>query len=661
MPHPGAALLPLLRAAPALAFALAAQAHAAEPRARAIDATAITFALEPARVVLGETTSATLTLTAKLPDGTPLDVAPPALTVSTGGLSSPTRTGPGVWSCTFTPPKEAFPHVAIVAATIETATASAVGFVPVQLWGKGETAVRTKANSTVTVFIGNDSHGPVQADPTGLAKVPLLVPPGPERAVARSVDEVGNESQKAIDLGVPSFNRVALMALDNPVAADGGAKGRLLAFVVDKKGAPLHTAKLKTTASVGAFSGAPVGVAPGVFLVTWQPGTTAPGRATVAVALEGAAGSEAEASVQLISGAPAKAVFTLSRNALSADDERVVETVVQLFDGAGSTVAASAATVDVDYGRIDAISTLPDGRRRINWLIPPHTERTEVTISARVPAGTVLGLAKVSLSSGKPARASFDKADVVVADGESAVELSLRVTDRAGNELVPTGARIEVEERVGRIEGGAVDGKRFVARLVPVKNDHPDFVRVTGSVGEVQAETLVRTAPPPQALFLVGAGLAISSNYGAMVSVGPDLSLLARLPGFDGSLHAGVSASLLQSLLRPAPVLDQRSYPLWVELGWRPPISPDVAFHLGGAVGVVLGELRYPFRGTVRHTVEPSLGGQLVIGWAHRLGPGFFEVDARAGTARALSGVAGEQLVGLPVGVAVVTGYRFGL
>ncbi len=653
--------MPSLRATLPIALLAATLARGAEPVARSIDAAAVTFAVEPARIVLGETESATVTLTAKHKDGAPLDVAPPTVTVSTGALSTPVRTAPGVWTSTFTPPKEAFPHVAIVAATIDTATTSAVGFVPLQLWGKGETAVRTKPNSTVTVFIGNDSHGPVQADATGLAKVPLLVPPGPERAVARSVDEVGNESQKTIDLGVPPFNRVALVALDDPVAADGGARGRLLAFVVDKKGAPLHTAKLTTTASVGAFTAAPLGVAPGVFLVGWQPGKVAPGTATVTVALDGAPGSKAAASVRLISGAPAKAVFTLSKNALTADDERVVETVVQLFDGAGSTVAASAASVDVDYGRIDTISTLPDGRRRIHWLIPAQTERTKVTITARVPSGAVLGDATVALTTGKPARAFFDKADVVIADGESAVALVLHVTDRAGNALVPTGAHIDVDARAGRIEGGALDGKRFVARLVPVKNDHPDFVRVTGTVGDVGAETLVRTAPPPQALFLVGAGLSVSSNYGALVSMGPDVSLLARLPGFDGSLHAGVSAALLQSVLRPPAVLDQRSYPILLELAWRPPLSPEQAFHLGGAVGVVLGELAYPFRDGVRHTVEPAIGGQVVIGWAHRAGPGFFEVDARAGTARAVAGVAGEQLVGLPIGVAVVAGYRFGL
>lgn len=636
-------------------------ARAAEPRARAIDATALTFAVEPARIVLGDTTAAKLTLTAKHRDGTPLDVAPPLLTVSAGALSAPTRTDAGVWTVTFTPPKEAFPHVAIVAATIETATSSAVGFAPLHLWGKGETAVRTKPNSSVTVMIGSDAHGPVQADKTGLAKVPLVVPPGPERAVARSVDEVGNESQKAIDLGVPPFNRVALLALDDPVAADGGARGRLLAFVVDKKGAPLFSAKLKPKATVGAFAGEPAGVAPGVFLLTWQPGKAAPGTAKVSVALEGAPGSTAEASVKLISGGPAKAVFTLSRNSLTADDERVVETVLHLFDDAGSAVPASAATVDVDYGRIDAISTLPDGTRRINWLIPPQTERTEVTITARVPSGKVLGDAKVALASGKPARLYFDKPEGVIADGQSGVDLVLHVTDRSGNELTAKDARVEVEARAGKIESANVDGKRLVARLVPVANDHPDFVRVTGTIGAITAQTLVKTAPRPAAWLLVGAGLAIGSNYGALLSAGPELSLLVRMPGLDGSLHAGVSASVLQSLLRPPPVLDQRSYPIWAEIGWRPPLSPEQAFHLGGAVGVVLGELGYPIDGVPRHTVEPSLGAQVVIGWAHRLGPGFLEFDGRVGSARALSGVAGERLVGLPVGAALVTSYRFAL
>ena len=634
---------------------------AAEPSGRAIDATALTFTVEPARIVLGETTEARLTLSARLPSGAPLDVAPPELTASTGALSPPTRTAPGVWTFTFTPPKEAFPHVAIVAASIDTAATSAVGFVPLRLWGKGETAVRTKPNSEVTVFIGNDSHGPVRADPSGLAKVPLVVPPGPERAVARSVDELGNESQKTIDLAVPAFNRVALVALDDPVPADGSGRARVLAFLVDKKGEPLFTAKLVPSASVGTFAGEPLGVAPGIFLFTWLPGKAPPGNAELKVALDGAAGSLGKASLKLIRGGPARATLELSRAALSADDERVVQVLLRLFDGADSPVSARAASVDVDYGRIDATFMLPDGTRRIQWLIPPETLRERATLTARLPSGSVLGTAEVALSAGRPARAFFDDTGVVIADGASSVELVLHVSDRAGNELVPVGAHIEVDPAAGQIVGATLEGKTFKARFVPVVSEHPDFVRVRGVVGAVATETLVHTAPRPSAWLLVGPGVAVGSNYGSILSVGPDLSLLARLPVLDGSLHAGLSLSVLQSVTRPAGVLDQRAYPVWAELAWRPPLSPELGFHLGGAAGVVLGDLTVTGPQGDQRVVEPAVAGQLVLGVTWRLGPGVVELDGRAGTSRAVGGTVGENRVGLPLGAAVVTSYRFGL
>lgn len=657
MPVRGTAVLGALLCS----LALAAPSRAEPAAGRAVDATALTFTVEPARIVLGETAAATVTLSARLPSGAPLDVAPPTLTVSTGALSAPTRTAPGVWTFTFTPPKEAFPHVAIVAGTIETAATSAVGFVPLRLWGRGETAVRTKPNSEVTVFIGNESHGPVRSDASGLAKVPLVVPPGPERAVARSVDELGNESQKTIDLAVPAFNRVALLALDDPVPADGSGRARVLAFVVDKKGEPLFTAKLTATASVGGFDGEPVGVAPGIFLLTWKAGKAAPGAAELKVALDGAAGSNAKASVKLISGGPARATLELSRDTLSADDDRVVQTILRLFDGAGSPVAARAASVDVDYGRIDAMFTLPDGARRIQWVIPPEAKTERATITARLPSGQIVGSAEVVLLVGKPTQASFDDTDVVIADGQSSLELVLRVTDRAGNELVPTGARIEVDAKAGQIVGATVEGKTFRARFVPAVNDHPDFVRVRGVFGSVATEALVRTAPRPHAWLLVGPGVALGSNYGALVSAGPDLSLLVRLPGLDGSLHAGLSLALMQSIARPPGVVDQRAYPVWAELAWRPPLSPEHGFHVGVAAGVVLGDLTHRVGGVETRVVEPSLAGQLVLGWAYRLGPGFFEIDGRAGTSRSIGGTVGENLVGLPLGAAIVTSYRFAL
>src|SRR4051794_3549685 len=124
----------------ALIVVFAAQAHAdSTPARKPIDVDAIHFDVDVARIVLGETARATVTIVAKTADGKALDVAAPSLTVSTGALSSPVRTQAGTWTAVFTPPKEAFPHVALVAATVETASSTSLGFLPIHLWGKGQT------------------------------------------------------------------------------------------------------------------------------------------------------------------------------------------------------------------------------------------------------------------------------------------------------------------------------------------------------------------------------------------------------------------------------------------------------------------------------------------------------------------------------------------
>ena len=114
--------------------------------------------------------------------------------------------------------------------------------------------------------------------------MPIVVPPGPERAVAKSVDDVGNESQKTIDLGVPTFNRAAMVALDPVATADGSGLARLLVFAVDKKGEPLYQAKLSSKASAGDVDKEPVPLSPGMFLLVYRPGKAQRGSARVDVA-----------------------------------------------------------------------------------------------------------------------------------------------------------------------------------------------------------------------------------------------------------------------------------------------------------------------------------------------------------------------------------------
>jgi hypothetical protein len=644
--------------------------------ARPLDVDAFAFVVEPARIVLGETTEATVTITATDDLGAPLDVALPRLVASTGTLDAPVRTGPGVFRARFVPPKEAFPHVAVVSAVVDAPAATAVGFVSVPLWGKGATTVRTKANAQVTVFIGADAFGPVDAGASGAATVNIVVPPGPERAVAKSVDAVGNESQKTVDLGVPPFNRLAAFALDPIVTGDGSGRARILAVAVDNKGAPLVEAALKPNAGFGSFDDA-VAIAPGLFELGWKPGKSAAGEAAVQLLLSGADKSRAKVPITLINGAPASVAFTLPTPTLTADDDRRMAVGVAVKDAGNNDVPFGAVRVDVDVGRIDGVDVTDRGAT-LAWVLPAELSggaaRT-ATLRARSSTGVVLGEAKVELVAGRIASLALAPLGEVVADGSRGVPVAVTAKDVAGNAVVPAG--VTVTASAGRVVAGTVDvaAKRVTALYVPDARDEDAVVDVAAAVdvagGVVRASRPLALRARPRAFLLVGPALTSTWNYGATAHVGGELSMLVRLPIADGSVHGGVVLGANETLLAPTALKlrQQRALPALVEVAWRPLLSKDLGLHVGAAAGVVVVDASQD-RDSVDDSriiardqeelrvITPHVGGSASVGVAYRVGGGFVEVDARGGYAAPLS----DPLFDIAsLGVGLSIGYRFGL
>lgn len=621
--------------------------------ARGVDVELLSFRVEPAHVVVGETPHATIHIEARKPDGTPLDVAPPSLTTSTGALGPVRRLDAGVWSVQFTPPSEAFPHVALVSATIDTATTTAVGFIAVPLWGRGQTTVRTKPGSQVTVFVSGEHFGPVVADAAGDARVPILVAPGPEHAVATSLDASGNESTRTIDLGVPGFNRVALIALDDIVSGDGTGRARLLALAVDKKGAPLVDGQqLRSTSSIGAIA-APVAIAPGVFELVFTPGAVQAQKATVSVALDGAALSKATATVRVIGGAPARAEVALSQRAQSSDDDGPVSAVITVFDQGGTPVPVGAVRIDVDSGRIDSTAG-SDLRREVSWVLPRARalKTTTATLSVRTVSGDVIGTAAVALLPGAIAQLQVRPLPAVVADGQAGVEVVVEATDAAGNRVLPLG--VELTSAHGRMVGVDVDvaSGELRALYVPESRDEEGVVDVVARRGALNASAPLRLLPRPRPLLLVGPATG-SSFSGDVAAVGPELSLLVRLPVLDGAVHGGVTLGALQgiSALSSSTFAASRAFPVLLEGSWRPLLRPQFGLHLGLAAGLVVSDV------TVDNTrtISPAAAAAFVVGMHHRLGPGAIELDARLGWSVPFSAAP------VPFGVGAVLAYRFGL
>jgi len=634
---------------------------------RRIDVKSIEWQLPDGNIVLGDTTSVTLRITARRSDGTPMDLAPPSLWASTGTLGPPARLEAGVWETLYTPPPERFPHVAIVSAGIETEDGPTVGFAAMPLWGKGRLQVKTKPESKVIVYLGNESFGPAIADDRGVARVDVIAPPGPERAVAESVDAAGNQSSKPVPLGVPPFSRLALMPVDRVASADGSGEAQLLLFIVDKKGAPLDDASaVTTTTSVGTFPGAPQGLAPGLFRLRLKPGMTSRKEAVVEVSLEGSDGSKVKAPIRLIAGGPVRAEVAVDRDVVTADEGREVVVTIAPFDTAGNPSPHEFIRYSANLGRIDGVEIVDESVQKLRWVLPERIDGSPAALTVKSSTGEVLGTASVELRPGRLARIALDPVDSVVADGEGSVLLVARGYDAAGNPVQPVG--LEFSGAEGQFVGRAEEEKTQTvsARFVPRARVREALSDVVARAGELEARQQIRIVPPPRAILSAGFSLRSDWNYGRLISGGPDLSLLVRIPGLlDESLHVGANIALLPSIPGTVTAGTKELHrfsvamPTTLELAWRPLVLPGLSLHIGGGLGITAGDLTLSTNqaGVPQRDVFLGVGGQVAVGVAYRLFFGEIEAMARAGYMQPVS----TRFVGTPLGVGIQVGYRFGI
>jgi len=656
----------------ALLTLLVSVASATDPVTR-LDVKSVSFELPTTPVVLGETKSVELTVRAERPDGGSLDVAAPRFWASTGALSPPVRTSPGVWTTTFTPPTDRFPHVAILSATVDTEQGPAVGFVSLPLWGKGKLAVKTKPGSSVVVYIGNTSFGPAQATDAGVATVEIQAPPGPENAVAESTDAAGNVSSRTVPLAVPPFSRIALMAVDRVAPADGSGEATLLVFIVDKKGAPLFDASsLITKTTIGAFEGQPVGLAPGLFRLRHRPGVTTASKTRVEAALEKALGSVAVAEIRLIPGGPTTSEITVTRDGapidrVSADDDRALDVVVRFIDKGGNTTPHEAGSVTVDTGRLEEPRTLDDERLGLRFTLPDQFAPGVATITARNAEGAIIGSARVTLDVGGAHSLAFVPLPSVVADGRSAVLVRVRALDRAGNVVSSEGTTLTSSD--GEIVGIEHTPDGTIAKFVPKPVREDGRARVRAKLGDLVAESDLSLVPPPLPFLTVKPALRFDWNYGRFLAAGPDLSMLVRIPGLlDETLHVGVEVALLPAipLATNAPdgttlIRGHTAVPFIVEGAWRPLLFDALRVHVGGGVGATVGDLSFVGVDSKipQRNVVFAPGAQVTLGVGWRLGPGEIEALVRAGYFLPLA--APSTFFGSPTGVSLAVGYRFGL
>jgi hypothetical protein len=304
-----------------------------------------------------------------------------SLTTNVGRVGSAEREGPGRFEALYTPPEQFYPQVAIIVATAIVRGEPKLGWTVLRLWGKGNARVTTRPNAKVSVRIGKTSHGPVRADRSGVALVPVVVPPGVKH---------GWDGRRQVDLNLPPMNHLHMVAPSPRLPGVEAKEVPLYLFTVDDGGGP----RADSPPVVDAFGGRvePVAVSPGV----WRATVTVPAGKPAKLELTASIAGEPASRLQLERTAGPPERLTIEVPKLAGPAVSPLKVSVRVTDALGTPVEARVQG-SCDEGSFEAFVRRGPGRFEALWRPPGKPERTHAQLEVR--AGAARGQVRIELPS----------------------------------------------------------------------------------------------------------------------------------------------------------------------------------------------------------------------------------------------------------------------
>jgi len=279
------------------------------------DTLRFTMQATPDSLVLGTHQASTLVFSAIDGAGQPVDGLELGVRASLGTVGPVQVLGNGAYVVQYTPPAtQKTPALATISVVDLARPETAYGFFPLPLVGAVSWPVDTGAPLTVVAMrVGEREFGPVTADASGLATVPIEVPPGIASATAYSFDAEGNPVNPVqVDLKLRPYKRLVMAQPAAEFPGNGQLAMPVTLFVVDELGRPMTAdPPLQIDATGGAFT-ALNRVAPGIFQAIFvPPAVAAPTPVTLTAWLVGAEGEGQESvAFNVVPAMPAALRFT---------------------------------------------------------------------------------------------------------------------------------------------------------------------------------------------------------------------------------------------------------------------------------------------------------------------------------------------------------------
>ena len=604
----------------------------------------------PTEVVSGQHRAVTLVI--RWPGEQPARLGQPRLVCSTGRISTPVSGSPGRWTATYNPPPGNFPRVVLVLASAGSGEEQLFGSILIPIRGRAELPIRTDPGARVTVFVGDDSFGPVMARRDGIARVEVEVPPGVNEVIARSEDPIGNQNERTVPLNLPDYDRLLLLAPNRFVA---GTPTTVAALAVARNGTLDRVVELST--SRGSARALPGRVDHLLFELS-PPDAVAEGTIEVRALTTDDPENVTGRSIDVVAGPAANIEIQANREALVPGSDQSATVHAVATDRLGNLRPGDLVELWTADRQIDAVSDAEGGVRAV--IEAPPTSVGLGTLEVEARAESLRSTLELRLVGGPAQLARIEAPERVVADGRTPVEIRVLLVGPTG---LPASETPDLRASAGRLEDLRVgeDGW-WTANYVPNRSRlwsrSADTIEV--SRGSAHSRAHVDLVPPAPWLTVSLYG-GLHTNLRALHSGTGRLEVGSRVRLSRGWLEIAGFTGVSYGESSDEVELGESHLELWqipfsVGFGYGLTLRQRVGFDInvrGGALLLLIYERTSFQPPSDRIAVAPLVEG--TVGLTIRLWRG--ELVIRTGFAYAATSE-GSGLSGNLMGLMAILGYR---
>lgn len=472
----------------------------------------LTVTANPPQLVLGQDTEATLSFTLEGPAGQPLHGADLVIHASSGEVTNVTDMGGGRFTARFVPPRVNFPQLVLLTVADRRDPSRTYGHAVIPLNGKTDYPVKSQPNGSVILRIAGRDFGPVNTNAEGRAAVPVVVPPGIDKATLVSVVN-GASKEESIDLRVPETKRLKLLPLHPGAPADGSLKLPVRVVVRAPTGAPDTGAKVQFASQGGGTFGEVRHEGEGVYVAEFTPPTgNAQQPVTITASLVGSATQVDSATLTLVPVRPESVALTSEPSTLGQDTS-AFKVFAKIVGPGGAGLAQRQLVFSAAGAKLKGeVADLRNGDYRADFTTS-GSGPVELIATVQTP------------STGNPLRRVivFPAREVVPNDGVSSAMLTVLSVDEFGYPVPNVAVQLRVEGADGSLPAQATTNANGIAQVFYTAGRTPDLARIVVTAGDHEGGTALLQVPSavrPVDLPISGtaANRALDARWAAIVT-----------------------------------------------------------------------------------------------------------------------------------------------